>query len=262
MNLKMCNRGHYYDADVYGSCPQCANDDTYGTTSGATAPMSGGGYGMQQNGYAGTDAYGETEPLTDDRFVDMGTTGNTFNQMYDGGVNQGGFGGYADSSQTIGETQPVTHGFEPSGGPTEGTNIFNNRVVEDIQPTQPIFVNGVSGFEPVTGWLVCIDGPERGKDYHIRPGYNTIGRAETNTICIRGDNAISREKAATIGYDDMDKSFFFGPSDSHNIVRVNNKGVIGQTYIKAYDVLTIGSSKFLFIPLCGEHFDWNTDGEK
>ncbi|MBQ6094019.1 MAG: hypothetical protein IJL09_01330, partial [Lachnospiraceae bacterium] len=31
--------------------------------------------------------------------------------------------------------------------------------------------------------------------------------------------------------------------------------------MKAFSVVEIGQSKFIFIPLCGEHFEWNNGGE-
>ena len=35
-----------------------------------------------------------------------------------------------------------------------------------------------SVFDPVVEWLVCIDGPEKGRDYRIRSGNNYIGRSQ------------------------------------------------------------------------------------
>ena len=35
---------------------------------------------------------------------------------------------------------------------------------------------GVARTDPVVGWLVCYDGVEKGKDYRIRFGQNSVGR--------------------------------------------------------------------------------------
>ena len=40
-------------------------------------------------------------------------------------------------------------------------------------------------------------------------------------------------------------------------VRVNGKPALSVEKIEAYDVLTIGTTKLLFVPLCGDRFDWN-----
>ncbi|MCC8150445.1 MAG: hypothetical protein LIO96_03045 [Lachnospiraceae bacterium] len=62
---------------------------------------------------------------------------------------------------------------------------------------------------PVSGWLVCVDGPAKGCDYRIHGGYNYIGR-EIGDICIPGDQKISREKHAVVAYDERDRLFFCG----------------------------------------------------
>jgi hypothetical protein len=136
--------------------------------------------------------------------------------------------------------------------------MSGNMGVEDYDDaTQPVNVGGISGFSPVTGWLVCTDGPARGTDYRIRAGYNYMGRGEHMDICIRGDQKIGRERHALIAYDQEERVFFFGPADGKSIVRLNGKMVMTPTEIHAYDTITIGSTKLLFVPLCGENFDWN-----
>lgn len=76
-------------------------------------------------------------------------------------------------------------------------------------------------------------------------------------ICISGDNCISTERAAVIAYDEEEKIFSFGPSMGHNVVRVNGKMLMNAVVLNAYDELTIGKTRLLFVPLCGERFDWN-----
>ena len=56
------------------------------------------------------------------------------------------------------------------------------------------------GFDPVVGWLACVEGPSRGKSYTIRGGINSIGRGDRMDIVITGDLKISSEtmrKSAT-----------------------------------------------------------------
>jgi pectate lyase len=112
-------------------------------------------------------------------------------------------------------------------------------------------------FNPVVGWLVCIKGASRGADFQIHSQYNYIGRAKHMDICIPTDPHISAEKAAVLAYDNNDKTFFFAPGSGHNLVRVNGSVVMTPVVLKEYDVLTIGETQLLFVPLCGDHFDWN-----
>lgn len=76
-------------------------------------------------------------------------------------------------------------------------------------------------------------------------------------ICISGDDCISTERAAVIAYDVEEKFFSFGPSMGHNVVRVNGKMLMNAVVLNPYDELTIGKTKLLFVPFCGERFDWN-----
>ena len=51
-----------------------------------------------------------------------------------------------------------------------------------------------------------------------------------------------------------------GVSEYHAILRVTNPRLTYTEQVdyllKAYDRLTIGQSTFLFIPFCGEQFEW------
>ena len=47
---------------------------------------------------------------------------------------------------------------------------------------------------PVCGWIVCVKGPRRGKDYRVMDGKNFVGRADDMDIQILGDNKIARRK--------------------------------------------------------------------
>lgn len=110
--------------------------------------------------------------------------------------------------------------------------------------------------EPVVGWLVCVEGPMKGTDYRIHAGYNYIGR-EVGDIHIHGDNQISRQNHAMIAYDSGDHTYYFGPSGGRNLIKVNGKTILNAVEVKNYDVFTIGTSKMMFVGLCGPHFDWN-----
>ena len=106
-------------------------------------------------------------------------------------------------------------------------------------------------------WLVCIEGATKGTDYRIHSQNNYIGRSARMDISIPGDPHISAENSAIIAYDNEDRTFYFGPCSGRNIVRVNGKPALSVEKIEAYDVLTVGTTKLLFVPLCGDRFDWN-----
>ncbi|WP_174809898.1 FHA domain-containing protein [Paenibacillus alvei] len=128
--------------------------------------------------------------------------------------------------------------------------------VEDNEKTMP-YLGETTGIEPVTGWLVCIEGPQLGQDYRIMAEKNFIGRAEEMHIRILGDNAISRRNHAVIVYDPKKRNFYLLPGDASGLAYHNEEAVYSPVELAAYDVIQLGRSKFIFIPLCGIHFEWN-----
>lgn len=266
MEIKRCAKGHFYDAEANAFCPQCAAEQGFGGSKdfggteglggmedyGATEPLGAmggmGDYGPTEpaGGLGGMGDYGPTEPA--------GAMGG----MEDYGATEplGGFAG-ADP----GVTMPVDggSGFTTGGFANPGFQGGVENYDEVTRPIPPAGGKGGSapGFMPVVGWLVCIEGPARGADYRIRAGYNYIGRVQHMDICVRGDNTIGRERHALVAYDQEERVFFFGPADGKSIVRLNGKMVMNPQEIKLHDVLTVGTTKLMFVPLCGEGFDWN-----
>lgn len=181
MEMKKCERGHYFDASLHEICPYCKE-----TNVGVTMPL-----GMQD-----------------------------------------------------GVTMPI---FEAMNNAESDEGRTVALIKEDM------------GIDPVVGWLVCMSGTEKGRDYRIHSDNNYVGRSERMDICIRGDETISRENQAVITYDTKERSYFFSPGDGRSIVRINEKAVFQTMEIKAYDKLTIGKTVLLFIPLCGDEFEWEKE---
>lgn len=116
------------------------------------------------------------------------------------------------------------------------------------------------GGNPVVGWVVCIEGVERGQDYQIRSERNFIGRSEDMHITIKGDQKISRRNHAIISYNPKERNFVMIPgADTTGIVYINGEAVYSPTGLTPYDVIEMGDSKFIFIPLCGQHFEWENE---
>ncbi|WP_419012971.1 FHA domain-containing protein, partial [Dysosmobacter sp.] len=118
------------------------------------------------------------------------------------------------------------------------------------------------GFDPVVGWLACVEGPSRGKSYTIRGGINSIGRGDRMDITITGDRTISMENHAKISYSDRNNRFNLLPGDGRNIVYLNGEEVFSATPLQAYDLIDFGETKLLFVPLCGERFTWKQEAEQ
>ena len=224
MEIVRCSKGHFYDSEENATCPMCAAE--------AARNKNPIGNNILPDGIIGTS--------------------------------------YFDDGNTPSPTLPV----DPNGGKVQPYQPTVSAGLQDTQSndnggmgafpktmplTPPTFLSeeNATTFDPVVGWLVCIEGSTKGTDYRIHSQNNYIGRSAKMDISIPEDSHISAENSAIIAYDNEDRVFYFGPCSGRNIVRVNGKPALSVEKIEAYDVLTIGTTKLLFVPLCGDRFDWN-----
>lgn len=112
------------------------------------------------------------------------------------------------------------------------------------------------GIDPVVGWLVCVNGPDRGVDYRIKGEKNFIGRANNMDICVAHDETISRENHAAVSYNSKKKSFKVLPGEGRGLVYLNGDEVDGPLELEKGDKIELGQTALMFVPLCGDDFDW------
>lgn len=134
-------------------------------------------------------------------------------------------------------------------------------VVEKYGDTEPDWFPGkdTMGCDPVVGWLVCIQGPNRGQAYRLHSGTNFIGRGKEMDVCVENDRQISSRNAASVSYDDRNKVFFLERGEGRNNVYLNGAVLRRAEDIADYDKIVIGASEFLFMSLCGEKFTWQDE---
>ena len=233
--------GQYYNPEKHPACPYCSGA---APQPGAPIPPTEGvGFGGP-GGYNAPGGYaaGAIPP----------TEG-----VGCGGCNPGAPGGVPPTQPGGAGVGGGVGGFGPTESPFSGSSA--TQAASPFEPTQIGGDLGVAGgTEPVVGWLVCIDGPSRGTDYRLHSGYNYIGR-EYGDVRITGDKQISRQKHAMVAYDISDTGesmYYVGPSDGRNIIKLNGRPVLNAAPLNNYDVITIGTSKLIFVALCGAHFSW------
>jgi hypothetical protein len=127
----------------------------------------------------------------------------------------------------------------------------------DPEATRPLISTFLGGIDPVVGWLVCIEGPDRGRDYRLRGERNFIGRNPAMDIAITGDDTISRERHAIISHDPRRQTFRLAAGDGRGLVYHNDEEVVEAVLLAPYDRIELGRTKLLFIPFCGERFTWS-----
>ena len=115
--------------------------------------------------------------------------------------------------------------------------------------------------DPVTGWLVVVAGPGKGRSLALGAGRNEVGRGTTANVKLDfGDREISRSPHAYITYDDEARLWYIQQGGGRNLVRLAGRPVLEPMPLQAYARLRIGRTHLVFVPFCGEHFDWEDVG--
>lgn len=113
--------------------------------------------------------------------------------------------------------------------------------------------------DPVVGWLVCLAGPDRGRDFRLRAEKNFVGRSPSMDVCLAGDESVSRDRHALVIFDPKKQAFWAVPGDAAGLVYLNGDIVHTPALMKRDDVLEVGQTKLVLIPFCGEKYSWSRE---
>ncbi|MDO4285604.1 MAG: FHA domain-containing protein [Eubacteriales bacterium] len=229
MNLVQCEAGHFYDGDKYASCPHCART---GQEAGETVPVDKAAEGTMIK--CGKGHYYDSAKFSSCPYCEQ-------------------------EGKEYEETVPLETKKETTLA--DLVNSGKRTVFADEDKTISLSMTK-KGTEPVVGWLVCIKGESEGKSYPLKANKNFIGRASVSDVVIEGDTSVSREKHAVIIYESHARIFIAQPGESRELYYLNGKVVLNNETLKAYDILEIGGTKLLFMPLCGEKFSWEDVGKE
>ena len=70
---------------------------------------------------------------------------------------------------------------------------------------------------------------------------------------------ISRKNHCSISYNPKQRKFMLTPGDSNGLIYLNGEAVYNTVELRAYSVVEMGESKFVFVNLCGDYFDWEKE---
>ena len=136
---------------------------------------------------------------------------------------------------------------------------FHGETGEDVFAGEPKKTGAEIPHYPV-GWLVVIDGPGRGASYTLTAGLTTIGRDADQTVSLDfGDTSISRERHASVAYDEEDNRVYVGHGGKSNIVRLNGKPLLSTEELGDGDKLKIGKTTLRYVAFCTPDFSWIED---
>lgn len=217
-----CGFGHIYDSDQYATCPYCNR--------GARAIV-----------FSDNNA---SDPLIEAQSINPPV-------KHDSGIGRTvapGFDGRTGRSDSVGKT-------------VMPDSMRKQVEREEKNKTVGIFKKK-SGIDPVVGWLVCIEGPDKGKDYRLYDRINMIGRAPENDVVLEHEQTVSQKNHARLAYDAKHNIFQIIPGDGHNIVYLNDAPLYTPQTLQAYDIVEMGDTKLMFVPFCSDKFQWAAEAEK
>ncbi|MBO4687364.1 MAG: FHA domain-containing protein [Clostridiales bacterium] len=105
-------------------------------------------------------------------------------------------------------------------------------------------------------FLVCVDGPMTGASFVFQENRAVIGRQKNYEISLFRDNSVSRSPHAIIAYDKDTLRYTVSQGDPEKKVSVNGTFINAEQELKLYDIIGIGQTRMLFIPVCSEKFAW------
>lgn len=216
MNLQRCENGHFYDADKFAACPHCESSNVE----------------MNKTMKLGTDSgLQATEEIADAMLVTDNFSG-------------GKTGEPQSAAKGKSLTEAIINAKKSVGG------------VSDDAKTISFYATQGGKEEPSVGVLLCVEGNDFGTTYLLKTGRNFIGRSNTMDVVISGDNGVSRDRHAIILYEPKSRTFIAQPGESRELFYVNDQVVLNAETLNPYDEISLGKTKLLFVPICGEHFAW------
>lgn len=235
MNLSRCEKGHFYDGEKFASCPHCAQgaqmDDSLTTVF------------TEDVGNSVTEPIGITAPVQP--VAPVPPIPDPIQA----------FQAASQSVETVAINQENTDMVEEDDDHTVAfyDDIFAPKAAES-RKTEAKPAPRVS--TPCTGWVIALNGVHLGQDFRLKVGKNFIGRELNMDIVLDGDKSVSRNKHAIVVYEPKQHLYLVQPGESSELVYLNNNVVLNPMQLKAYDIITVGEVDLLFIPLCGEKFNW------
>lgn len=118
-------------------------------------------------------------------------------------------------------------------GSSEAATVFGLKTLVIAEKRKP----------PLVGWLVAMNGEQRGEDFRIREGQNILGTGPEADIVLKDDAASARH--ASIRY--KDGEFFLIDLDSANGTHLNDgEQSIAREPLKDNDLIRIGKLALKF----------------
>jgi hypothetical protein len=160
-------------------------------------------------------------------------------------------------------TRPASWPSDPLRQPGQAAGDQSPAVSAPADPRTRIHRGGLgkeaeTQEDPVTGWLVIVDGPGKGQFVRIGHGQNIIGRGAAARIRLDfGDDLVSRENNGAVTYDPAGRRFYVQQGTGPNLLYLDDAPVLAPAELPDRAELRIGKTRMRFVALCGTDFSWD-----
>lgn len=162
------------------------------------------------------------------------------------------------AAMTSNDVEEDNQPHEIWGAPVDDDEGFEEDVGLPVASV-PTSVEAPSTSELPVGWLVVIEGPGLGAQITLTEGVARIGRGADQDVRLDfGDEKIAQDTHASIVFDEENSAFFVGPGGKSNMVRLNNKPILGTEAVQHGDRIRLGKTTLALVALCDENFSWST----
>ncbi len=252
MLIVKCKNNHFVDGDKYSVCPQCGaalgdldNKKSSGNQSKVTVSQQISTPSIPGEQY--TEEYGTMSIWEANKRTAQEDAPQDPEMVPDDSSNslqQEILNASADNS---GKTVGIWMGAQQETSGQAVSQSTKNRLIPD---------------DYIAGWLVCVGGPHYHECFAVCYGRNSIGRGAGNDICLELDSTVSREEQGWILYDNLNKNFYIESGHTKVPIYVNDEILLSNSELRENSIISIGNTRLLFIPLCGDKFDWKDYPEK
>lgn len=258
MNKARCKNGHFFNLALFSACPICG------------APAAGDAVSKKPKPPAPSRI---PQPAKVDQTEIMDESVDDSQVMI---ANIGGNRYKVDRSQNPSsqrpsntpvsvkpDPEPIVSSTAPEKAPTllQQIDATGHNGISPLPKTTYLNQENNSAevsFDPVSGWLVCLKGIYRGQSFACGYERNPIGRNPSCRINLSHDTSINREPHAIVIYEPRSRQFFIQPGTGNGLVYLNGEPVFSHQKLQANDRIELGTAEFLFVPLCGENFSWDS----
>lgn len=288
-----CMNGHFFDGDKYSTCPECGAGEQ-GATASVFKPQTDSkkgfkdfipGFLQKKNNDANIINVSKHEDSTVGLFkkdvpkTDMST--ESMIQDKNAPVNIQNYSASVSGNSMVQSVTPSTGSVSNvsvssvSEVSSTSQSVVSQSMVPGVLSSQiasaksdnygktvgyfssPNTQTQAQTEDPVVGWIVVIKGLHKGASFSLVAGRNSVGRSETNTVALTRDNQVSREKHAWVIYEPKKRVFYVQPGESNGLTYVNEENIFETKKLSSEEIIEVGSSHLMLVPLCGESFSWD-----